>query len=214
MNFDELYHKGRLPINDIYNYVMGNLSDEKREQIELAIKDSKEDFDTYVDLKEALYLLNYPQKIEKQTKSKVFDMITKSSLSNYIHYKIRTFQEKIFISSSDQVDLVFSGIVADFAVRGSKPGVISVSRNIDGEDVRLVLTPIPDKRCYSIEVLYNTQDKINCILFVNGEEWEVARDIVSNPQFTSLIPENSELKLEFKKKQELKFTLGITLVND
>jgi hypothetical protein len=193
---------------------MGNLSDEKREQIELAIKDSKEDFDTYVDLKEALYLLNYPQKIEKQTKSKVFDMITKSSLSNYIHYKIRTFQEKIFISSSDQVDLVFSGIVADFAVRGSKPGVISVSRNIDGEDVRLVLTPIPDKRCYSIEVLYNTQDKINCILFVNGEEWEVARDIVSNPQFTSLIPENSELKLEFKKKQELKFTLGITLVND
>jgi hypothetical protein len=51
-------------------------------------------------------------------------------------------------------------------------------------------------------------------LFVNGEEWEVARDIVSNPQFTSLIPENSELKLEFKKKQELKFTLGITLVND
>jgi hypothetical protein len=193
---------------------MGNLSDQKREQIELAIKDSKEDFDTYVDLKEALYLLNYPQKIEKQTKSKVFDMITKSSLSNYIHYKIRTFQEKIFISSSDQVDLVFSGIVADFAVRGSKPGVISVSRNIDGEDVRLVLTPIPDKRCYSIEVLYNTQDKINCILFVNGEEWEVARDIVSNPQFTSLIPENSELKLEFKKKQELKFTLGITLVND
>ena len=121
-------------------YIRGELSEQDASQIKAKIQNSKEDFMLYVSLQETLYLMkkgNDPIPSEKET---LFGIVTQNKKVSHIQLIVRFLKDQIIVSSSDQEELNYQGIMAEFSYRGSKPGPVSITREFDGTIVTFIFT--------------------------------------------------------------------------
>ena len=65
-----------------------------------------------------------------------------------------------------------------------------------------------------MEVILSKKEDLVVILYIEGEEWEVIRDLSKKSLFENSLPLHGNMELVFKKKGEIQFTIGIVLHND
>lgn len=214
MNEMDEYSRRRLSAEEIHRFITGDLSIERRGQIEMILKSSREDFEAYISLREALYLLGSGPKPSISQEKKILGMMKKNSGIPHIQISIKSFLDKILVSSSDQENLEFQGIMTDFAFRGSEPGPITITRKINGNQITLTFVPTPSGDGYSLDVSMSLEEELSVLLLVENEEWEVIRDIRHKSIFESILPLQGSLDLKFKKKGQIQFSIGIILHNE
>lgn len=211
MNYDDFLHKGTLSEEEIMDFVEKQLPKEDMERIQGIIHNSREDFQTYMSLLEAVFSMKTENRPTPEFSHRIQEMAKSKASKPYVQLFLKFFEDKVMISSSDQEDLEYRGIMADFALRGSSPGPISITRTIDGREVVLSFTPSVDNQGYLLQTKLEDAQDLSCILFVDEEEWEVNRNLVDKRNFDSIVPLNCHVELQFKKKGELEFKIGVRL---
>jgi hypothetical protein len=211
MHFEDYLHKGRLSEEEILLFLQKRLSEQDMERVQEVIHNSKEDFQTYMTLLEADFLLKTEPRVTTDFSKKIKELAKSKASKPYIQLFLRFLEDKVMISSSDQEDLEYRGIMADFALRGSSPGPISITRTIDGREVVLSFTPSVDNKGYLVQTKLDNAQDLSCIMVVDEEEWEVNRNLVDKKNFDSIVPLNCHVELQFKGKGELEFTIAVRL---
>ena len=214
MNEENLYSKGKLSAEDLHLFIKGELGDDRMREIEFILKTSIDDFKQYISIKESLYLMKKGLKPSPHFKNSILGLVKKQSSIPHIQLLIKVIKDSVSISSSDQEILEFQGIMTDFAFRGSEPGPISVTRKVNGNEVTLSFTPNMESENYLLEVTLLKEEEISALLLVEGEEWEIIRDLSKKSLFENPLPLHGSMELIFKKRGEIQYTIGIVLHND
>lgn len=190
-------------------YIRGELSEIETSKIKERIKNSKEDFMMYVSLQEAFYLMKKGRDIQKTERDTLMNLVTKRDKINHIQLIVRFLKDQIIISSSDQEELNYQGIMAEFAYRGSKPGPVSISREFDGKIITFIFTPSMDKKSVFLSLNIDPDTEMSAILSINRSEAEKIKSTLKNKSFETPIPSPSDVEVEFIKNKKSLFSVGI-----
>ncbi|MBE7412086.1 MAG: hypothetical protein L6Q54_05620 [Leptospiraceae bacterium] len=195
---------------EISLYIKGELSKDRARFVEERIRNSKADFLTYITLKEAMFLMGQGKMATPKETDLILSKVIKAQVP-HIQIIIRFLKEKILISSSDQEELEYQGIMANFALRGSEPGPVSITRKLDGRDITFTLTPGAKQKEYFLSVNLKKSEKLKVVLHLDGEETETTGDISTKKMFDTPLPKKGTIELKFYKKDKELFTVGLTL---
>jgi hypothetical protein len=157
-------------------YIQGELTVIEAAEIKERIKNSKEDFMMYVSLQETLYLMKKGRDIQKIERETLLNLVTKTEKINHIQLIVRFLKDQIIISSSDQEELNYQGIMAEFAYRGSKPGPVSISREFDGVIITFIFTPSIDKKSVFLSLSIDPDSEMTAILSINHSKAETIKN--------------------------------------
>ena len=190
-------------------YIRGELSEIETSKIKERIKNSKEDFMMYVSLQEAFYLMKKGRDIQKSERDTLMNLVTKREKINHIQLIVRFLKDQIIISSSDQEELNYQGIMAKFAYRGSKPGPVSISREFEGKIITFIFTPSMDKKSVFLSLNIDPDTEMSAILSINRSEAEKIKSTLKNKSFETPIPSPSDVEVKFIKNKKSLFSVGI-----
>jgi len=190
-------------------YIQGELTVIEAAEIKERIKNSKEDFMMYVSLQEALYLMKKGRDIQKTERDTLLNLVTKTEKINHIQLIVRFLKDQIIISSSDQEELNYQGIMAEFAYRGSKPGPVSISREFDGVIITFIFTPSIDKKSVFLSLSIDPDSEMRGVLSINHSKAETIKNTLKNKSFETPIPSPSDVEVEFIKNKKSLFSVGI-----
>jgi hypothetical protein len=190
-------------------YIRGELSEKESEEIKNRIQNSKEDFLLYVSLQESLYLIKKGRDPIPSEKETLFGIVSKNKRMSHIQLIVRFLKDQIIVSSSDQEELNYQGIMAEFAYRGSKPGPVSITREFDGTIVTFIFTPSLDKRSVFLSMNIDPEVEMVAILSVNGNDAETIKNTLRNKAFETPIPSPSSIDVVFSKDKKTLFSVGI-----
>ena len=190
-------------------YIQGELTVIEAAEIKERIKNSKEDFMMYVSLQETLYLMKKGRDIQKTERDTLLNLVTKTEKVNHIQLIVRFLKDQIIISSSDQEELNYQGIMAEFAYRGSKPGPVSISREFDGVIITFIFTPSIDKKSVFLSLNIDPDSEMSAILFINHSKAETIKNTLKNKSFETPVPSPSDVEVEFTKNKKSLFSVGI-----
>jgi hypothetical protein len=137
------------------------------------------------------------------------NLVTKREKINHIQLIVRFLKDQIIISSSDQEELNYQGIMAKFAYRGSKPGPVSISREFDGKIITFIFTPSMDKKSVFLSLNIDPEIEMSAILSINRSEAEKIKSTLKNKSFETPIPSPSDVEVEFIKNKKSLFSVGI-----
>jgi hypothetical protein len=211
MNPRDFIHRGQLTENEIHAFILGSLKPKEMVRVRRIIRTSKEDFQTFVSMREAIHLVKSGPVASSRIERQVLGLAKEKSGKSHLQYLIRILKDRVLISSSDQEILNYQGVMTNFAIRGSSPGPISVTRKVEGNEITLSFIPTADEKGYMLEVQLGKPVNYSTVLFVADEEWEVIRDISKKSQFESVLPVNCELEIRFKLQGEAQYTIGVVL---
>lgn len=190
-------------------YIQGELPELEAAKIKERIQNSKEDFMMYVSLQEAFYLMKKGREIEKKERDALMKLVTKREKVNHIQLIVRFLKDQIIISSSDQEELNYQGIMAEFAYRGSKPGPVSITREFDGTIITFIFTPSIDKKSVFLSLSIDPETEMSAVLSINQLESEKIKSTLRNKSFETPIPSPSDVGIEFIKNKKSLFSVGI-----
>lgn len=190
-------------------YIQGELTVIEATEIKERIKNSKEDFMMYVSLQEALYLMKKGRDVQKTERDTLLSLVTKTEKVNHIQLIVRFLKDQIIISSSDQEELNYQGIMAEFAYRGSKPGPVSISREFDGVIITFIFTPSIDKKSVFLSLSIDPDSEMSAILSINHSKAETIKNTLKSKSFETPIPSSSDVEVEFIKNKKSLFSVGI-----
>ncbi len=190
-------------------YIRGELSEKESEEIKNRIQNSKEDFLLYVSLQEALYLIKKGRDPIPSEKETLFGIVSQNKKMSHIQLIVRFLKDQIIVSSSDQEELNYQGIMAEFAYRGSKPGPVSITREFDGTIVTFIFTPSLDKRSVFLSMNIDPEVEMVAVLSVNGNDTETIKNTLRNKAFETPIPSPSSVDIEFLRNKKTLFSVGI-----
>ncbi len=190
-------------------YIRGELSEKESKEIKNRIQNSKEDFLLYVSLQEALYLIKKGRDPIPSEKETLFGIVSQNKKMSHIQLIVRFLKDQIIVSSSDQEELNYQGIMAEFAYRGSKPGPVSITREFDGTIVTFIFTPSLDKRSVFLSMNIDPEEEMVAVLSVNGNDTETIKNTLRNKAFETPIPSPSSVDIEFLRNKKTLFSVGI-----
>jgi hypothetical protein len=190
-------------------YIRGELSEKQSSEIKARIQNSKEDFMLYVSLQETLYLMKKGRDPIPSEKETLFGIVSPKNKMSHIQLIVRFLKDQIIVSSSDQEELNYQGIMAEFAYRGSKPGPVSITREFDGTIVTFIFTPSQDRRSVFLSLSIAPEIEMSAILSVNKIESETIKSTLKNKAFETPIPSPSDVSIEFEKNKKSLFSVGI-----
>lgn len=196
-------------------YIQGSLTESNASRISEVIKVSKNTFLRYVSIKEALFL----EHLGKDADSKREDFLVSRILPqekpvNHIQIIIRFLKEKVIITSSDQSEIDFRSVMADFAFRGSTPGPISISRIVDGKELTLLLSPGERVNEQLLTVKIIPASKLRCDLIVDQVRVESIEDLAKQSIFQTPLTSEQSIELRFYKSNELLYSINLLLKTD
>jgi hypothetical protein len=196
----------------LLNYINGKGSDFQMKQITELLKTSKTIFFRYMAIKETLFLEKMGSPPTKEREEELLKSILHKTKSiPHILIRILMGKEKIAITSSDQENLEYRGIMADFAWRGSSAGPLTIVRNMEGYEVTIQLVPGERKEEYNLSVQINPSKNISCELFISNSLIEEINEMKKPNFFENPISSKENSELRFRNKKEALFTIGIFL---
>ena len=190
-------------------YIRGELSEKDANEIKVRLQNSKEDFMLYVSLIETFYLMKKGKDPILSEKETLFGIVSQNKKMSHIQLIIRFLKDQIIVSSSDQEELNYQGIMAEFAYRGSKPGPVSITREFDGTIVTFIFTPSQDRKSVFLSLNINPEVQMNATLSINKIESETIQNTLKNKAFETPIPSPSDVNIEFEKNKKSLFSVGI-----
>lgn len=195
------------------DYIQGKLAIELSKSIADLIKTSKSVFLQYVSLKEALFLESIGKKSDYKKEDEILNLILPNAMknSNHIQILIRFWNDKVTISSSDQEEMDYRGLMADFAWRGSEPGPISVTRKLRGREVTITLSPGERVDEHLLSLFVDPEKGLSCELYIEGKLSESLENLSKNRFFHTPILTTESSELKFIEKGNTIFTIGLFL---
>ncbi|EKJ86171.1 hypothetical protein CLV96_3900 [Leptospira meyeri] len=199
-------------INDdlILRYIKGKLSFEESNFVKEQIQSNRSYFVKYVSLKEALYLMDVGHEAELDERSKILGIV-KAKKMTHVQFILRFLKDKILVSASDQAELTYQGIMADFSYRGSSAGPVTITRKLDDKDITFIFTPSSDNKSVFLSVKSSDSIGLSAVLAINNVETEILDDLEKKNSFETPLAHPMEIEVIFKKKKEKVFSIGLTL---
>ena len=211
----------RITENILRLYIEGNLESEQIEFVEKEIRESKDVFERYIELREALFLSGRGEPANENFKERILDIVerekhaTTSPSLPHLKIIIRKFRDKIIVLDGSQNKIDFRGVSASFAYRSSddEAGPVSISRKIGGRELTFILTPVTPEE-YSLSVSPATNEPLEVRLYLEKKELEIIPDLSQKKIFNAYIPSNGSVELVFKKDGKDIFTVDFRMESD
>ncbi len=192
-------------------YVESKLNQQESRKVEKLLRESREMFNVYVELREALFLKKKGRPATFDFENKIIDIV-KNQPVTHINFIIRFIKDKIVVSGGGNANLDFNAMIASFSYRSENiPGPMTLERHIAGRDLKIIITPLEESEEFTISVGLKKNEKIEVILIVDKKEVETIPDISKKKMFRSRIHNNSKSQLIFKKKDKILFTVNLQL---
>lgn len=197
------------------SYIRGQLPEKEHEALEKRLRGDKQLFRVYTELKEGLFWQQQDMQPSAELKQAVQKMVEQEqSRPSYpfVRIIIRFLKDSVMVSSAGQDNLDFNGVMAKFAYRGdSHAGPITINRNINGHEVNIVLTPIPNSRRFLLAVNLADSEGVQASLKEDGEELETLQDLAQERMFRSQIQSRGKVELIFARGGEELFAVELSL---
>ncbi|MCU0849544.1 MAG: hypothetical protein MUD12_16800 [Spirochaetes bacterium] len=194
-------------------YIEGGLDTAGKEEVENLLRESREMFDFYIELKEALFLKGKGAPAPAGLEERIIGLATGRG-APHCSLIVRFLGDRVSVSSGGSEELKFYGAQAVFSSgTGSVPGPVTIERRIADRELTLVITPPEGDGGCGISATIADGEKLEAVLAVDGREIETLPETAETKIFKTRLPENSEIGLAFKKNNALLFTIGIKIRN-
>lgn len=197
---------------DIQLYIEKRLSREELTRVANRLKESHEDFQRYVRMKEALYLKRSGKKPTIHEKRRILSLLP--SGRPHLEILLTFLADSVVMSTSDKDSLEYHGLEARFQHEHNRAGPVSLTRSIDNRDVTFKISPEPENKGFKLAVFVEPADHYAVSLILNDKEVEAIADLKNQNSFNSTLPRSGDLSLFFRKQGETVFTVGFTLKTD
>ncbi len=192
-------------------YIEGKLSKQEKQKVEKLLRDSREIFSAYMELREVIFLKNKGRPATLDFENRIIDIV-KNQPVMHINFIIRFMKDKIIVSGGGNANFDFNAMIASFSYRSQNiPGPVTLERHIAGRDLKIIITPLEESDEFTISVGLKKNEKIEVILIVDKKEVETIPDISKKKMLRSRIYSNSKWQLIFKKKNKILFTVNLQL---
>lgn len=200
----------------LQEYVEGSLKKWLQPEVEKWIQKSQSVFLRYVELKENHFYRSAGKPISKELEDKILKNLPKPSGNplNHLVIRIRLLKDKIVVSSSDQEEMDYLGIMADFAWRSSEPGSVIIKRKISGVEVSIELIPGERSQEFHLAIEANPGEGLSCELWEQSEKKESLDNIHTRQIFESFVAATNHTELVFKKKESTEFRITLFLIHE
>lgn len=196
-------------------YVDGSLEVWLRPEVEKYLQKSKDVFQRYVEIKEILFYKSIGNPISQEMESKVLGMIPKKErLLNHLVIRIRFLADKVVVSSSDQEEMDYLGIMAEYAYRSSEPGSIIIKRKINGEEISIEFIPGERKEEFLLAIESKPGSNLDCELFEKSKSIEKIQNVSNRQIFQHPVTSTNQTDLKFYRNEEVAFTVSLFLMKD
>lgn len=199
----------------LQKYVEGSLEAWIRPEVEKFIQKSKDVFQRYVEIKEMLFYESIGKPISKEMENKVLNMIPKKLNSlNHLVIRIRFLTDKVVVSSSDQEEMDYLGIMAEYAWRSSEPGSITIKRKMGGEEISIELIPGERSQEFLLAIQSIPGKDLDCELCEKSQAIEKLKNVSSRQVFQLPVRSTNKTDLNFIRNSETVFTVSVFLMQD
>jgi len=192
-------------------YIEGKLNQQESRNVEKLLLESRELFNAFMELREALFLKKKGRPATFDIENKIIDIVKNQPIM-HINFIIRFMKDKIVVSGGENANLDFNAMIASFSYRSENiPGPVTLERHIAGRDLKIIITPLEENDEFTISVGLKNNEKIEVLLLVDKMEIETIPDISKKKMLRSRIQSNSKSQLIFKKKNKILFTVKLQL---
>jgi hypothetical protein len=196
-------------------YIEGTLEVWKRPEVEKFIQKSKSVFLRYVEIKDILFYKSVGKPMSKEMEAMLLDKLpTPNRILNHLVIRIRFLKDKIVVSSSDQEEMDYLGIMAEYAYRSSEPGSITIKRKINGEEVSIELIPGERPQEFFLGVESNPGKNMNCELYEKEKLLETLVDVSRIKIFEHPVASTNKTDLHFLQGGNVVFTISVFLMSE
>ncbi|EKR15280.1 hypothetical protein M9Y90_18530 [Leptospira interrogans] len=196
----------------LLRYVEGQLSDEEMNRVETAIRRNKETFLKFVSIKEVIFLESIGSKISSENADKIIESSLPENDPNYLRILVRVWKDRVVISTSDQNDLVYRGLMAEFKDPGSEPGPVSITRKIKGKEFTFILVPGETPGEQYIGLTLNDTEKLYAELWLERQFIERIDELGPKKFFNNPLRSTQSVEIRFfNNKNERIFSVGFFL---
>jgi len=199
----------------LQKYVEGTLEAWIIPEVDKFIKKSKDVFQRFVEIKEMHFYNSIGKPISKEMESSVLKMLPKTkSIISHLVIRIRFLTDKVVVSSSDQEEMDYIGIMAEYAWRSSEPGSITIKRKINGEEVSFELIPGERNHEFLLAVESQPGKNMDCELIEKTSVIEILKDVSSKKTFQHPVSSTVKTDLQFIQNSKVAFTISLFLMNE
>lgn len=199
----------------LQKFVEGTLEVWIRPEVEKFLQKSKDVFQRYVEIKEMKFYESIGKPISKDMQAKVLDMIPKKSrILNHLLIRIRFLKDKVVVSSSDQEEMDYLGIMAEYAWRSSEPGSITIKRKMGEEEISIELIPGERTQEFLLAIQSAPGKELDCELCEKLKPIEKLKNISNRQVFQHPVQSTNKTDLNFIRNSEIIFTVSVFLIQD
>lgn len=199
-------------------YLSGAATGAVGDETERHLKLCGDCFQSYMNMREAIFLQKGGEKIPTKMRDAVLQRI-RDTKQSHISIIVRFLKDKIIVFSGDQDSLSYQGLKASYAFRDSgenilsrsQEGPISISRVIQEREVTLTIHPLTQKDKIGLALLVSPSEVLQAIVTFDGEVCETIDDISRQSMLSTQFPRQGELDIQFLKKKETIFTITLSL---
>lgn len=203
---------------ELSDYLAAMVPNTERGRVERHLKLCSSCFQTYMNMREAIFLQKSGEKISTKLRDALLQKI-RDTKQSHISIIIRSLKDKIIVFSGDQDSLSYQGLKASYAFRDGKDnllsrseeGPISITRTIEEREVTLTVHPLAQREKIGLSLTVKPSDKLKAVILFNGEECEAIEDITHQSMLSTQLPRQGELDIYFSKNGETLFTIALTL---
>lgn len=188
-------------------YAEGQLDGAEAERVRTIIQKSRAAYDAYVSLKEALFLSQTGWDVGEKDLEGIVGHLDESESD----VSVRFAADRITVSQSSMDEPIYRGIHATFPDGWSHTGPVTIARVVEGQTVRIVLTPVPSDR----EVILDIHGFAGSAQLRHaGEAWDEIHDTTLIHRFTRRLPDCGRFEIIFRDEHNKPFHIGLALESD
>lgn len=188
-------------------YAEGRLDGAEAERVRSIIQKSRAAYDAYVSLKEALFLSQTGWDVGEKELEDIVGHLDESESD----VSVRFAADRVTVSQSSMDEPIYRGVQASFPEGWSQTGPVTIARVIEGQAVRIVLTPVPSDHEVILDIHGFTG---SAQLRQAGEVWDEIQDATLIHRFNRRLPDCGRFEIIFRDKHNQRFRIGLALESD
>lgn len=198
-------------------YAEGLLNDADAEQIRRAIHRSRKAYEAYVSLKEARFLATTGWDVSEKEIQGIFGHLDGAEQhdpersESESDFSVRFATDRVTVSQSSMDEPVYRGIHAAFPGGWSQTGPVTITRLLNGQTLRVVLTPVPSDREVILDLL---GFEGSAELLHKGTTWDAIEDLSLVTRFSRRLPDCGRYEIVLRDRDNASYRIGLALASD